>query len=105
MKDLQTLELENEQLRALMELACEDIVFFSNNTDDDSVAFCVNVNDLFYPAADAELIDISEAIPLRDILKEKGFEGIIRYVQEKEEGLSFALVLRKEYRKGKNAGI
>jgi len=90
-------DLELEQYRALMELACADIIFFHSQESafthsepyehPEKVAFSVLVNDLFVPAADAEGFDISEAIPLRDVFRKDGFEGVVRWVQQKRDGM------------------
>jgi hypothetical protein len=88
---------EVERMTALMELACADIIFFHSQESGPfvvsgapelsaKVAFSVLVNDLFYPAADSEEFHLDDAIMLRDIFRRKGYEGVIRWVQEKRGG-------------------
>jgi hypothetical protein len=88
-----------EQYRALMELACADIIFFHAQEHGPfvgpeqpalprEVAFSVMVNDLFVPAADAEGFPISEAIPIRDIFRSQGYEGVVRWVQKRRDGMA-----------------
>lgn len=81
------LEQENAAMQALMELACADIIFFYSMPEgpDAKVEFSVNVNDLFYPGADAEGFSLEEAIPLRDLYRKGGWEGVVRWVQQRRD--------------------
>lgn len=90
------LEAENKALNALMELACADLIFFHSQengpfitTEDRSlpekIAFSVMCSELFYTSADSEEFAIRDAIPLRDIYRKDGREGVIRWVQAKRD--------------------
>jgi hypothetical protein len=86
------LRAQLDQYEALMELATHDMVFFHSEEYGaflescepepvGKIAFSILVNDAFYPAADAEPLNISDAIPLLDVYRAKGYEGILRWVQ------------------------
>lgn len=84
-----------KQYAALMELACADVIFFHEEgrpfttTDpmnrQPQVEFSILVSDVFAPAADSEKFNLDDAIPLRDIYRKDGIEGIIRWVQIKRD--------------------
>jgi hypothetical protein len=115
-EDYAALEQENAQYRALMELACEDLIFFHSPDSaftrpaegaalepGQPVHFSVLVNDLFVPAADAEGFDISEAIPLRDVFRKDGYEGVVRWVQAKRDGMPLRPHVEKRISEGEAA--
>jgi hypothetical protein len=97
-------ELDSHQ--ALMELACSDIIFFHDQGSPftgpetpelpSKVEFSVLVNDTFVPAADCEGFDISEAIPLRDIFRKGGIDAVIRWVQQKRDGMPLRPHIEKQ---------
>lgn len=88
-------EEELAALRALMELASADIVFFHSldygpfarpeEGPAGEIGFSILVNDLFYPAADAEGFGLFEAVPLLGIFRKEGQAGVIRWVQQKRD--------------------
>jgi hypothetical protein len=100
---------ERDALNALIELAGADIIFFHSQeygpfigpeTPEipQKVQFSVMVNDLFVPAADSEGFDISEAIPLRDVFRCDGWEGVVRWVQKKRDNMPLRPHIEKRVR-------
>jgi hypothetical protein len=107
--EIAALKAERDALNALMELAGADIIFFHSQeygpfigpeTPEipQKVQFSVMVNDLFVPAADSEGFDISEAIPLRDVFRCDGWEGVVRWVQKKRDNMPLRPHIEKRVR-------
>jgi hypothetical protein len=107
--EIAALKAERDALNALMELAGADIIFFHSQeygpfigpeTPEipQKVQFSVMVNDLFVPAADSEGFDISEAIPLRDVFRSDGWEGVVRWVQKKRDNMPLRPHIEKRVR-------
>lgn len=93
-----TLQEQLDAAKALLELACADIIIFHSQEygpfinpetpePQVTVAFSVMVNDVFYPAADADGFEITDAIPLRDVYRKDGYEGVVRWVQKRRDNL------------------
>jgi hypothetical protein len=107
--ELEQVNAERDALNALIELAGADIIFFHSQeygpfigpeTPEipQKVQFSVMVNDLFVPAADSEGFDISEAIPLRDVFRCDGWEGVVRWVQKKRDNMPLRPHIEKRVR-------
>jgi hypothetical protein len=97
-KRISTLTEQLDAAKALLELACADIIIFHSQEygpfinpetpePQVTVAFSVMVNDVFYPAADADGFEITDAIPLRDVYRKDGYEGVVRWVQKRRDNL------------------
>lgn len=69
-----------EEYEALLELLGEDIAFISGQSDREP---CLNMNDIFVRAADAEPFTIQEAPMLLKIYETEGFDGLIQWVSKK----------------------
>lgn len=74
------------ELGMVLDLVATDEVFLER-AEGGGWTFCVNVNDMFYPAADGEGVDISEIPAVWKAWKESGWTGVARWVQEKRGGL------------------
>lgn len=81
-------EKERDEYRAAMRLLATDQFFMWEGERDGEflLELCANVNDEFYPGADAEDIPISEAPALLKIWEEKNWPGVVRFVQQKRGG-------------------
>lgn len=77
---------ETEVLKMALDLIATDELFV-NPAEGGGWVFWVNVNDMFYPAADGEGIDFAEIPSVWKAWKESGWPGVVRWVQEKRGGL------------------
>lgn len=80
-------ELEQHRILGMaLDLVATDELFVQPKEGGGWV-FWVNVNDMFYPAADGEGIDFAEIPAVWQAWKDKGWPGVVRWVQEKRNGL------------------
>ena len=80
------LRAERDALRMAFDLVATDELFV-HPAEGGGWVFWVNVNDMFYPAADGEGIDFSEIPSVWKAWKAHGWPGVVRWVQEKRGGL------------------
>jgi hypothetical protein len=85
-RELGALRRELQQFRMILDLVATDELFVQP-AEGEGWVFWVNVNDMFYPASDGEGIDISEIPAVWQAWKDKGWPGVVRWVQEKRGGL------------------
>lgn len=89
--------LSKEQRSALEDLLLDNVVELSKN--DDKITLWLNVNDIFYTAADGEDFAPEDLPLLAKMQTTYGFDGVIAWVAKKRnmEPLSFKYKKTKEY--------
>ena len=89
--------LTKEQRTALEDLLLDNIIELSKN--DDKTTLWLNVNDIFYTAADGEDFSIEDLPLLAGLQSKYGFDGVIAWVAKKRnlEPLSFKFKKTTEY--------